>query len=213
MMNKRLMLALPAILLLFSRVNGQTESEIKTTGKYLYSWAIEKNEYKAREEAIRGLLDTIGIYLSKELKEGTTDTVFNKVIDYFTKKVGLKWQVIAFAEKSEIEVIFEPPEQVNAPDINTGNTVLDELVKIRDARSLEQKLIELKAELKVNFGSKVNYPNDSGCYIFIIDGKTNQITAILDKGTGNRKNLLSGESENIQGNKFIESHFVYVVIN
>lgn len=233
-------------------VNAQTELEIKSTGKYLYSWALDISEIKARESAKLGLLDTIFVTLLKESSIDQTDTVFIKVIDYFVNKVGVKWQAIAFADKSNISVKLEQRQQLKVipviigeqsetlpvkrtitgnedssnkipvsdteintgilNNIKTGNLILDELLIQPDAQSLERQLKKFKSELKLNFGDKSNYPDDTGCYIFIIDGKTLKIIAVYDKGTGYRRNFLTNLTDNNLSDKYKENHFVYVVI-
>jgi hypothetical protein len=235
----------------FCPVKAQTELELKTTGKYIYSWSLEKNEAVAKETAKQGLLDTIFVSLLKEPAIDQTDTVFIKVIHYFVKQVGLKWQAIAFADRSDIKIKLEQRKdikvipiiigdesetsrinkvqsddsqkgQVTNPESNagsfinivkTGNPVLDDLLIIHDAKSLEQQLIKFKSGLLLNYGSKSNYPDDSGCYIFVIDEKTLQIIAVYDKGTGSRRNFLTGSLDSNYGDKFKGHYFIYVVIN
>lgn len=239
-------------LLIFLDLKGQTEIEIKTTGKYIYSWAIEKERDEAIEAARLGLLDTIFISLLRESQIDQTDTVFIKVIDYFEQKIGLKWQVIAFAEKSAVKIKLEDRKKLRAipviigdrqesykvnnikensydsnliknpndsdtllnhSNIKTGNNILDELVNLSDAMSLEKKLNKLKADLLVNYGNKSNYPDDSECYIFVIDKKTKRITAVYDKGKTSRKNFLTNIIEDNYTDKYIEDLLVFVVIN
>lgn len=230
-------------------VKGQTEMEIKTTGKYLYSWSIEKNEATARENAKTGLLDTIFVSLLKEPSIDKTDTIFIKVIDYFVRKVGFKWQAIAFADKSDIKVKLEQrhllkvipviigtpsrmtSENKNLPDnelikitndkdlnyniisnIKTGNLVLDALLVNRDADSMKKQILKFRNSQKLNFGAKSNYPDDSGCYIFVLNENKNEVVAVLDKGTGSRRNFLTNLIESNYADKFIGNRFIYVVI-
>jgi hypothetical protein len=237
------------------KINGQSEFEIKTTGKYLYSWSIEDDKAKALEKARLGLLDTIFVSLLKESVIDKTDTIFIKVIDYFEQKVGFKWQVIAFAEKSAVKIKLEDRKQLKVipiiigdqkdsdeknnvtqnnndninvpekPDLNnkikesdvrnikTGNLVLDDLVTLPDVRTLEQKLRKLKADLILNYGTKSNYPDDSGCYIFVIDRNTNKVIAVYDKGETSRRNFITNTTDNNFADKYKGNNFVYVVIN
>jgi hypothetical protein len=239
-----------ATLLSFLPVNAQTELELKTNGKYVYSWSLEKNEAIAKESARQGLLDTIFVSLLKEPAVDKTDTVFIKVIHYFVKQVGLKWQAIAFAERSDVKIKLEQRKDIKVipviigetseppitnkakPEvrentqlttsennsssnirIKTGNPVLDDLLVVPDAKSLEQKLIIYKSDLKLNYGSKSNYPDDSECYIFVIDSKTLQVIAVYDKGTGSKRNFLTDTTDSNYAEKFKGNHFVYVVFN
>jgi hypothetical protein len=239
-----------ATLLSFIPVNAQTEMELKTNGRYVYSWSLEKNEATARESARQGLLDTIFVSILKEPSVDKTDTVFIKVIHYFVKKVGLKWQAIAFAEKSDVKIKLEQHKEIKVipviigevseptvvnkvqPDISektqpttpknnsssakinkTGNDVLDDLLNVPDAKSLGEKLISYKSGLKLNYGTKSNYPDDSECYIFVIDSKTSEIIAVYDKGQGSRRNFLTNVVDNNYVEKFTGNHFVYVVLN
>jgi hypothetical protein len=237
-------------LLSFVPVSAQTELELKTNGKYVYSWSLEKSEAIAKESARQGLLDTIFVSLLKEPSVDNTDTVFIKVIHYFVKKVGLKWQAIAFAEKSDVKIKLEQHKEIKVipvmigeasepyiinkvqPDVRektqpitpennssstkinkTGNDVLDDLLNVPDASSLGQKLISYKSGLKLNYGTKSNYPDDSDCYIFVIDSKTLKIIAVYDKGQGSRRNFLTNVVDNNYDEKFTGNHFVYVVLN
>ncbi len=241
------------IIILFSNPGiSQDEKIIKTSGKFVYSWAIERNLESARESAKIGLLDTIFVSLLKEKEIDETDTVFIKVIDYFEKKVGLKWQVIAFADKSDISVKLDQrkkkkaipvvigeqkvtnakedetdsidkqaiPEnsQVNEPSIdsfkvaNTGNQVLDELLICQNANDLQKILYAYKSNLKLNYGYKSNYPDDSNCYIFVIDEKSNMIVAVYDKGSGSRKNFYTDTFDDNWLLKYKDFIHIYVVI-
>ena len=239
-----------ATLLSFIPVNAQTELELKTNGKYVYSWSLEKNEALAKESARQGLLDTIFVSLLKEPSVDRADTVFIKVIHYFVNKVGLKWQAIAFAEKSDVKIKLEqrkdikvipviigeasepsiinkvqpgvsektqpttPENNSDSTKINkTGNDVLDDLLNVPDSKSLGQKLISYKSGLKLNYGTKSNYPDDSECYIFVIDSNTSKIIAVYDKGPGSRRNFLTNIVDNNYDEKFKGNHFVYVVFN
>jgi hypothetical protein len=237
------------------QINGQSEFEIKTTGKYIYSWAIEDDKSKAMENARLGLLDTIFVSLLKESAIDKTDTIFIKVIDYFEQKVGFKWQVIAFAEKSAVKIKLEDLKQlkvipviigdqthsqeknnatqhsndnINMPEkpdpnykikesdvrnIKTGNLVLDDLVTLPDVRTLEQKLRKLKADLILNYVTKSNYPDDSGCYIFVIDRNTTKVIAVYDKGKTSRRNFITNTTDNNFADKYKGNNFFYVVIN
>jgi len=233
-----------------SKLYAQTELELKTTGKYLYSWSYENNEAIARESAKSGLLDTIFVSLLKEPATDKTDTVFIRVIHYFVKKVGFKWQAIAFADKSDIKIKLEQRKEMkvipviigessepfvknkvqpeanekvsvintenNTSGINatiTGNQILDKLLTAIDAKSLEQLLIKYNSELKLNYGERSNYPDDSGCYIFVIDKITLKIIAVYDKGAGSRRDFLTNATDNNYIEKFKGSHFVYVLFN
>jgi hypothetical protein len=228
---------------------AQTELELKTTGKYLFSWSFENSEAIAKESAKLGLLDTIFVSLLKESAIDKTDTVFINVIHYFVKKVGFKWQAIAFAEKSDVKIKLEqrkqlkvipviigaraddavkynikPDRKEKVQDLNTAfsvgstniakneNQVLDELLVLHDAKSLEQQLRKYKSDLKLNFGDKSNYPNDTECYIFVIDEKTLQVIAVYDKGKESRRNFLTNTTDSNYGEKFKGNHFVYVAI-
>ena len=236
------------------KLAGQSELEIKTTGKYIYSWAIENDKQTALETAKSGLLDTIFVSLLKESAIDKTDTIFIKVINYFEQQVGLKWQAIAFAEKSNIKfkleqrkqlkvipvIIGDPSDQNqnthpaasvnensipeskglnngtsenNNSHIKTGDLILDDLLTLSDAKVLEQKLKKLQTGLKLNYGNKQNYPDDSDCYIFVIDRNTNRILAVYDKGNTTRKNLLTNTSDNNYADKYKGYNFLYVVIN
>lgn len=242
------------IMMLSGWVKGQSELEIKTTGKYIYSWAIEKDQASAREAARLGLLDTIFVSLLQEPTIDQTDTVFIKEIDYFENKIGFKWQAIAFADKANVEVKLEQRKKIKVipiiigdqkistnrymansdtdqnatskkegPDpkgnhidsinFNTGNLVLDQLLTSRDAKSLERQLYKFKTELKLNYGFKENYPDDSGCYIFVIENETKMVVAVYDKGTGMRKDFLTQVTDNNFADKYKGNIFVYVVIN
>lgn len=229
---------------------GQTELEIKTTGKFLYSWAIENNEPKARENAKLGLLDTIFISIARESAIDKTDTVFIKVIDYFVKQVGFKWQAIAFADKADIKIKLEQRNQLKVIPVifgdqskqNTDNdklvaqvskvdvvkkkisnpdskvekktdSILTELLLISDGKELLNRLSKFKADLKLNYGSKSHYPNDSECYIFILENNSNHVLAVYDKGSDTRMNMLSNQFENNYIEKYRENRFIYVVIN
>jgi hypothetical protein len=233
-----------------SKLYAQTELELKTTGKYLFSWSYENNEAIARESAKAGLLDTIFVSLLREPAIDQTDTVFIKVIHYFVKKVGFKWQAIAFADKSDIKIKLEQRKEMKVIPViigessepsdknkvqpeatekvqvistgnisggksiaKTGNQILDKLIAISDAQSLEQLLIKYSSELKLNYGDKSIYPDDSGCYIFVIDKKTLKIMAVYDKGKGSRRDLLTDATDNNYTEKFKGNHFVYVLFN
>jgi hypothetical protein len=240
MMNKLGFILILVTTFLPLQINGQSEFEIKTTGKYLYSWSIEDDKAKALEKARLGLLDTIFVI---------------KVIDYFEQKVGFKWQVIAFAEKSAVKIKLEDLKQlkvipviigdqthsqeknnatqhsndnINMPEkpdpnykikesdvrnIKTGNLVLDDLVTLPDVRTLEQKLRKLKADLILNYGTKSNYPDDSGCYIFVIDRNTTKVIAVYDKGKTSRRNFITNTTDNNFADKYKGNNFFYVVIN
>lgn len=243
--------------ILLSQAQDKTEiseQEIKTTGKYIYSWAFENNEASALEIAKNGLLDTIFVSLLKESTIDRTDTIFIKVIDYFIKKVGFKWQAIAFAEKDEVRVKLEERKKMKVipviigtstgrkvvnsmeeaseklfitdeqfknigirkpatPAKDLNNPILETLLSLPDARSLENQLVKYSSELRLNYGAKSNYPDDSNCYIFVVDHKTLKITAVLDKGTGERMELLSGNIQKNITERFKEDYFIYVVIN
>jgi hypothetical protein len=95
----------------------------------------------------------------------------------------------------------------------TGNQILDKLITASDAKILEQLLIKYKSELKLNYGDRSNYPNDSGCYIFVIDKITLRIIAVYDKGTVSRRDFLTNATDNNYIEKFKGSHFVYVLFN
>jgi hypothetical protein len=227
--------------------NGQTELEIKTTGKFLYSWAIENDEASAKENAKLGLLDTIFISILRESAIDQTDTVFIKVIDYFVKQVGFKWQAIAFADKADIRIQLEQHKQLkvipvvfgdlkgnfnssayaqvkvdNEPNnsaidgnnhIETQSPFMQELILIRDGKTLIRRLSKLKGDLVLNFGSKSSYPEESGCYLFIVDNETNYVTAIYDKGSEVRRNILNNEYEKDYVAKYKGDQFIYVVFN
>lgn len=234
-------------------LKAQTELEIKTTGKFIYSWAFESSEAAARESAKLGLMDTIFVSLLKESAIDQTDTIFINVIDYFVKQIGFKWQAIAFADKTNVKVKLEQRKQLKvipiiirdpsdsttkkksyystnskvyttaqvlntdisstkSKDFKTGNPVLDELLILHDAASLEKQLVKFKSDLKLNFGDKSNYPDDSGCYIFVIDEKSLKIIAVYDKGKEYRKDFLTNSSEGNYADKYKGSNFVYVVI-
>jgi hypothetical protein len=226
---------------------GQTELEIKTTGKFLYSWAIENDELTAKENAKLGLLDTIFISILKESAIDRTDTVFIKVIDFFVKQVGFKWQAIAFADKADIRikleqrkqlkvipVVFGDPQGVhntnayaqvavnnetNSSDtgrnyqIDTQNPYMEDLIAIREGKALVKRLSKLKSDLVLNFGSKSSYPEESKCYIFIVDNETGYVTAIYDKGSEQRRNILNNEYEKDYVAKYKGDQFIYVVFN
>jgi len=251
---------LKIILLLFlvflsARAKSQSEYEIKSTGKYLYSWAYENSEPKAREAAKLGLLDTIFVSLLKESTIDKTDTIFIKVINYFVNKIGFKWQAIAFADKSDVKVKLEERKKLkvipfvigypvnnsdntqiiqtdtktknetnavspgaesdkgNKAALKTGNQILDDLLVVHDANLLETKLKSYKSALKLNYGNKSNYPDDSGCYVFVIDYKSLQVVAAYDKGTNSRRNLLTNIIDNNFNDTYKGNYFVYVVIN
>lgn len=240
------------LILSLVQVQAQNEAEIKTTGKFIYSWSIENTEPEAMERARIGLLDTIYISLLKESAIDNTDTVFIKSIDYFVKKVGFKWQAIAFADKADISVKVEERRKLKVipvvigkdddsavafkadytilageasskvlPDIEdpgkavksaNEKLVLNDLLSCKDSRELEQHLKKQKNELKLNFGYKVNYPDDEKCYVFIIDDTTLNVIAVLDKGKDPRYDLLNGTYIEGYPRKFSGDHFVYVVI-
>ena len=241
-MNNLKLTVLFVFILIASNIKGQSEIEIKTTGKYIYSWAIDEDEAKAKEIAKLGLLDIIFVSIIKQSAIDVTDTIFVNVINYFVKKVGLKWQTIAFADKSDIKVKLEQRMKIQVIPIiigehstskdnktvviemtkdipktedaaNTGNALLDELLKIADSQLLEKKLSSSKANLKLNYGNKTNYPDDSACIVFVIDSKTRKIIAIYDKGKKDRKNLLTNETESDYIVKNKGNHFIYVVFN
>ncbi len=236
---------LAGIILLSTGLYGQTELEIKTTGKYIYSWAIEDDSVLARNIAKLGFLDTIFKSILKEASIDQTDTIFIKEINYFENKIGFKWQAVAFADKSTVRVKLEErkkmkvipviygdqPESVpdnvehvskpvaeeSSPDpvnqhYDTGNAILDELLIIQDGNLLFEQLSRFKSELKLNFGSKSNYPDDSECYIFVIGIETMEVLAAYDKGKGERTDFLSDESISNYTEKYDGNIFVYVVI-
>lgn len=227
--------------------NGQTELEIKTTGKFLYSWAIENDELTAKENAKLGLLDTIFITILKESAIDKTDSVFIKVIDFFVKQVGFKWQAIAFADKADIRIKLDQRKQLKVipvifgdqqnesktnvyaqvavnnetNDSNTGsnfqidtqNPYMNELLAIKDGQALVKRLSKLKGDLVLNFGSKSSYPQESMCYIFIVDNETGYVTAIYDKGSELRRNIFNNEYEKDYVAKYKGDKFIYVVFN
>ena len=223
----------PAILLwlILSMVTvlAQDEMEIKTTGKFIYSWALEKSEQAARETAKLGLLDTIYVSLLKQTHVDIADTLFIRSINYFVKKVGFKWQAIAFADKSDIRLkvdlrkqlqvipIIIEKKEVTSESVVPGrsrneNEVLSDLLACRDSKSLEQHLIRHKADLKLNYGDKLNYPDDSSCYVFVVDKVSFKVSAVIDKGPEPRKNILTGSQESNYMEKYPGDHFVYVII-
>lgn len=250
---KYLLVLLLSLVLIPYCANSQTELEIKTTGKYIFSWAYENSEALARETARLGILDTIFVSILKESSVDKTDTIFIKEINYFVKKIGFKWQAIAFADKSNVKVKLERRKQLKVipvvignsnisitkelgypddPDFEnknksvaihkpndgsavifkTGEPILDELINIRDANLLASKLQKLKSKLKLNYGDKSNYPDDTGCYIFIVDEKTLQVIAVYDKGKDFRKNFFSCETDKNIDEKFKGNYFIYVAI-
>ena len=228
-------------------LKGQSELEIKTSGKYIYSWVIDQDLAKAREKARQGLLDTVYVSLLTQPAIDLTDSIFIKEINYFEKQIGFKWQAIAFADKSDIEIKMEqlkeikvipvimadpsnstPKAKANIPatagttdenallasrKFDTGSPVLDQLLTHREVGLLKRELARLRADLKLNYGSKSNYPDASGCYIFVIDKESKLINAVYGKGLGVRKNLLTQAVENDYETKHEGSHFIYVVVN
>lgn len=252
-MNKKL---LHILFLFFISVQlfGQTEFDIKTTGKYYYSWAIEESREKAVDAARSGLLDTIFISLLKETSIDDNDTIFVSVIDYFEQQMGFKWQVIAFAKKTDIKVKMQERKRIevipivieeessiykvekrggdlviasesarwntkntkegtSSEGIETGSKVINSLILLENSKSLGNELRRLQTELVLNYGVKANYPDDSECYVFIIDRSTKEVVAVFDKGTGARKNLYTSEAEMDIGQKFPNSIQIYVALN
>lgn len=203
-------------------VIAQSEEDIKVTGSYTFSWSLDRHEAAAKEKARLGLLDTIYINILKKSSINKDDTIFTSGIHFFIKKVGLKWQAIAFIDKQEMEKCMDRFYKSQSPIesninsvkiIKTGNPVLDDLLTAHDSKSLENKLKLYRSGLKANFGSKENYPDDSECYLFVIDEINYAVIAVLDKGNLPRKNLLSGMTENNITEKYNGKHIVYVVIN
>jgi len=218
---------------------SQSEIEIKTTGKYLYSWTIDEDETKARENARIGLLDTILVKMMNQSVADITDTVFIDVIDYFIKKVGLKWEVIAFADKSavklklgQIKVISivvgqhsvtrdtgsETDNRQPLKKSSTDNPLLDELLTITDAKALGKRLVILKNALRLNYGDRSNYPDEKNCFVFVIDKEVKNVVAVYgrvvpENARNSRINLLTGQSEENIVNKHDGQHLVYVVFN
>lgn len=251
---KKILTYLLFLLFVSGQVFGQTELEIKTTGKYYYSWAIEESREKAIDVARSGLLDTIFISLLKETSIDDNDTIFVSVIDYFDQEMGFKWQAIAFAKKTDIKVKMQERKRIEVipivveeessiynlekrgdeveitPDssildmehkeisassefIGTGSEIIDSLILFEDSKLLGAELRRLQSELVLNYGVKANYPDDSECYLFIIDRSSKKVVAVFDKGKGARRNLYNNEVEKNIDQKFPNSIQIYVALN
>lgn len=265
----KFLISLTILLILGIPGYGQSKFNVRDSQKYYYFESFNKDSLSAKAEALEGICQIISATFEKSSRKLVkTDYILIKRVSLIHKQmVGLKYSVIAFADKKDIEQVLlkgqkadipvviglennysvsstetaktmdknHPkvllPESIvqsvineqDLPNVNpvirpgdsekSVNSILDDLVTVKQASDLFDKLEKLKNELRLNYGSKKNYPDDSNCYLFFIDVKTNEILAIFDKGTDQRKNFKSKQYETNIFKKFNNTACVYVNIN
>lgn len=102
-------------------------------------------------------------------------------------------------------IIEEKKEEVKEPEVKaqevTVPVICQEMIEQGNYHKLQIYLGKKKAENKLMFGNSRKMQYIERCYIALIDKKTMEITAVLDKGENDRMNFMTKQMDHFKNYK------------